>query len=367
MNRIRKRLSIVLSLFMAVVLLVPATADFVNAEETRMMNVNYVTEDGSPVKTVRVAVGESATEITKGDLQFIPEDYDIVEGELPKAIVATDSAVTIKVKKHVETPAFRMVRVEYINEAGTAVDTRRVKVNKGKDDTITVVAPEGYDLIGESEVLVKATDTTVKVMIKKHVEAPKTRWIHVEFINAAGAKVATKRVEVEYGKLAMTVVAPEGYDLVDTNNVISIDDNTTTVKVAVTKKVIEEPAKTRWIRVEYINAAGAVVATKRVEVEYGRLTLSVFAPEGYDLVDTNNVISIDDNTKTVKVAVMKIVDEPEENTKPNTDVEVNTPEENKDKAPNTGDRSNMLLWSTLLIGSAVCLFVNYKKRIAGNK
>ena len=181
---------------------------------------------------------------------------------------------------------------------------------------MTVTAPEGYDLLDTNNVISIDDNTkTVKVSVVKKVvepEAPKSRWIRVEFINAAGAVVATDRQDVEFGRLSMTVTAPEGYDLLDTNNVLSIDDNTKTVKVSVVKKAVEpEAPKSRWIRVEYINAAGAIVATERQNVEFGRLTMCVKAPEGYTLADTNNVLSISDETKTVKVSVLKAAAEPE--------------------------------------------------------
>ena len=241
--------------------------------------------------------------------------------------------------------------------------------------------------------IVQTNGNTVNVYLAKQAEpevtepeAPKARFIRVEYVNAAGAIVATERQKVEYGKLAMTVTAPKGYNLFDPNNVISIDDNTKTVKVTVVKEIVEpevtepEAPKARFIRVEYVNAAGAVVATERQKVEYGKLAMTVTPPEGYNLFDTNNVISIDDETKTVQVLVVKKSVEPEvtepeatkpeatepEATKPEaTKPEATKPESPKDNVPHTGDDTNMVMWMTLSVVSllgAVGVFLGMKKK-----
>ena len=167
---------------------------------------------------------------------------------------------------------------------------------------------------------------------------------------------------------------PEGrtIDIVQTNG--------NTVNVYLAKQAepeVTEPEapKARLIRVEYVNAAGAIVATERQKVEYGKLSLTVTAPKGYNLFDTNNVISIDDNTKTVKVLVVKEIVEPEatepEATKPEatepetTKPEATKPESPKDNVPHTGDDTNMVMWMTLSVVSllgAVGVFLGMKKK-----
>ena len=194
-----------------------------------------------------------------------------------------------------------------MNAAGAVVESRRVNVEYGRL-SMTVAAPEGYVLADTNNVISIDDNTkTVKVNVMK-ADAPVIgfRAIRVEFINPAEAIVATKRVNVQYGRLSMTVEAPEGYVLADSNNVIAIDDNTKTVKVAVMKAEGPEIGF-RAIRVEYVNAAGAIVSAERVNVQFGKLSITVAAPEGYKLFDTNNVIAIDDETKTVKVQVVKDV------------------------------------------------------------
>ena len=187
---------------------------------------------------------------------------------------------------------------------------------------------------------------------------------------------------------------PEGrtIDIVQTNG--------NTVNVYLAKQAepeVTEPEapKARLIRVEYVNAAGAIVATERQKVEYGKLAMTVTPPEGYNLFDTNNVISIDDNTKTVKVTVVKESVEPEatepeatepeatepettepEATKPETTEpdatkpeatkpEATKPESPKDNVPHTGDDTNMVMWMTLSVVSllgAVGVFLGMKKK-----
>ena len=280
-----------------------------NAPALRFISVEYVDMDGNTVDTQQV-------QVNNGQLSLVvnaPEGYNLFDTNNVISIDDLTTNVKVQVVKKEVKPEFRYVRVNYKNPAGETVATDRVKVELGRL-TMTVKAPEGYDLVDTNNVL-SIDDSTKSVnvaVIKKVVkpEVPAFRYVRVNYKNAAGATVATDRVKVELGRLTMTVKAPEGYDLVDTNNVLSIDDSTKSVNVAVIKKVVKpETPDFRYVRVNYKDAAGTTVAAERVKVELGRLTMTVKAPEGYDLVDTNNVISIDDSTKEIDVLVTKhIVD-----------------------------------------------------------
>ena len=162
------------------------------------------------------------------------------------------------------------------------------------------------------------------------VEKPEFRWVRVNYKDTAGRIVASERIKVEYGKLSIVVTPPDGYDLFDTNNEISISDKTIALDVSVVKKAEDTPdtnpdekpddkpdenpgkpdvepdeTEARDITVQFKDLEENIVATEKIKVEYGRLTMTVMPPKGYNLVDTNNVISIDDETEVVDVYVMK--------------------------------------------------------------
>ena len=161
----------------------------------------------------------------------------LVIGMVPAAVFADDAVETVPAVTTEEAEASTTKNVKVIfKENGTKVgDTVTVTVDQ---DATTVpesalTAPEGYKITSIGNIGNRNTCFVAVEKLPVEPEAPKSRWIRVEFINAAGAVVATDRQDIEFGRLSMTVTAPEGYDLVDTNNVISIDDNTKTVKVSV--------------------------------------------------------------------------------------------------------------------------------------
>ena len=239
-------------------------------------------------------------------------------------LVLPSASVFAKEKEDVTPPAaetykaMKEVKVVLRDENGKKVgETQKVDVEVYETTVpaTSIYTPEGYVIVSVGNInnrnYVYATVKKIEDE-KPEPEAPKSREISVEYVTTNGDTVATENVNVDYGRLSMTVKAPEGYNLFDTNNVIAIDDSTKTVQVLVVKETVEpEAPKFRFVRVEYKNTAGAIVATERVKVEYGRLTMTVKAPEGYNLADTNNVLSIDDNTDRVEVLVLKAEPKPE--------------------------------------------------------
>ena len=282
-----------------------ATAIVEPVKTTKLITVNYKTSTGMDKGQEKITVAKEATTIAATDLKRVPEGYKVV-GE----VTIDGRFATAIVEPIEEAPAFRYVRVEYVDAAGTTVVAKREKIEYGKL-TYVATAPEGYDLFDTNNVISIDDETTlITVEVRKHVDPqPEFRFVRVEYVDASGAKVSTKREKIEYGKLTYVATAPEGYDLFDTNNVISIDDETTLITVEVRKHVDPQP-EFRFVRVEYVDASGAKVSTKREKIEYGKLTYVATAPEGYDLFDTNNVISIDDETTLITVEVRKHVEAP---------------------------------------------------------
>ena len=262
-------------------------------ETSREVTVNFKTADGVTVETQKVDVeyGKLILTVTP------PKGYDLADTNNVLSIDDKTTEVNVQVIKKV--PTSREITVNYKTADGVTVGTEKVDVKYGKL-TLTVKAPEGYDLADTNNVL-SIDDKTTVVDVQVIKKAPTSREITVNYKTADGETVKTEKVDVEYGKLTLTVMPPKGYDLADTNNVLSIDDKTTVVDVQVIKQV----PKSRYINVYYKDPSGETVGTQRQDVEYGRLTITVTPPKGYDLVDTNNVISIDDKTTEVEVQVIK--------------------------------------------------------------
>ena len=150
-------------------------------------------------------------------------------------------------------------------------------------------APNGYKIVSVGTITSRGTCfVAVEKIEEVKPEAPKSRLVRVEYKNVAGAIVATERVNVEYGKLAMTVTAPEGYNLFDTNNVVSIDDETKTVEVLVVKEEVKPETETRLVTVNYKTSTGVDKGQEKIKVEKDATTISATdlknVPEGYKVV-----------------------------------------------------------------------------------
>ena len=371
---------------------------------TKLITVKYQTSTGVDKGQEKIKVEKDAAIIPVTDLKNVPEGYKVVgvveiDGRFAKAIVEP-------VEEAKPEATTKLITVNYQTSTGVDKGQEKIKVEK---DAVLIPAtdlkkvPKGYRVVGAVEIDGRFAKAIVEPVEEAKPEAPKSRLVRVEYVNAAGAIVEARRVNVEYGRLALTVSAPEGYRLFDTNNVISIDDETKTVKVLVVKEEAKpEAPKSRLIRVEYKTVSGRIVATERQNIEYGRLALTVKAPEGYRLFDTNNVISIDDETKTVEVLVVAIetaepvdpenpvdpedpVDpegtvKPEDSAKPEDAVK---PEDTvkpadttkpaapvteeaaaKTEVPKTGDEANVILWVSVLAASAagIALVANKKRK-----
>ena len=222
-------------------------------------------------------------------------------------------AVTPSVTETVEEVGFKRVKVIYRdgNERGGEA---RVMIS---EDATTIPAtnlkvPEGYHIVSVGNINKRGS---LFVSVAKNEEAKPevtTKLITVRYQTSTGVDKGQEKITVE--KDATTIPetdlknVPEGYKVV---GAVEIDGRFATAIVEPIETTKPEESKVRFVRVEYVNAAGAIVSSSRVKVKDNQSTITVATPEGYDLFDTNNVLSIDDNTDRVEVFVMKAEPKPE--------------------------------------------------------
>ena len=125
------------------------------------------------------------------------------------------------------------------------------------------------------------------------------RDVEVRYIDNDGNLFLSEEVSIPYGKWTYAVTPPEGYLLVDTNNIISIDDYTEKIDVVVKEK------EKKSIVVKYETSTGIEKGRQRISVYADALEIKESAltqvPEGYEVVSIGAI----ENT-TVHVVVEAI-------------------------------------------------------------
>ena len=122
------------------------------------------------------------------------------------------------------------------------------------------------------------------------------REVIVYYVDENGKVVSSKSENIAYGKWTYYAEAPEGYVLFDTNNVISIDDNTTDIHIEVRAK------EKKSVLVTYKTSSEMVKGTERITVDADALEIRESSlkrvPGGYKVV---SISAIEDNAVTAIV------------------------------------------------------------------
>ena len=227
---------------------------------------------------------------------------------LPASTVLAEEGRADKVNSVLKASQKR-ITVKY--KTSTGMDKGQENVFVAPDTTIISTdllknVPAGFKVVDTVKVDGRFATAIVEPIGEEVTPTPAFRYIRVEYKNIAGGIVDSRRVKVDYGKLTFIAQAPEGYELVDTNNVISIDDGTKSLSIEVREKVAPQYSS---IQVRYVTSTGSVKGTQRITVEKNRLVLSeaelTRVPEGYKVVDLGNMIK----NNQVEVVVAPIEEE----------------------------------------------------------
>ena len=129
--------------------------------------------------------------------------------------------------------------------------------------------------------------------------------------------VGTRQVTVAEGETltlnaaALAVLVPEGYELQNKDQSVNVTYNTAEVRVLVSKIEVPAPAN-KNVPIKFMTDGTTVVGTREVTVAEGEevvlngAALAVLAPEGYELVNKDQSVKVNFNTKEVRVLVSKI-------------------------------------------------------------
>ena len=183
---------------------------------------------------------------------LVPEGHELVE------VTDIDNAthfVTATVKKTAVAPTTKVINVKYETSTGIYKDQETVTVPK--DATVVPVelltkVPEGYQVVGKVEINGAYAKAIVDPIETEVPDDSNSRHIRVTFkMNGTGRTVDIKTFNVPDDQMSLTITAPEGYKLFDTNNVIALEKGQFEYVVLLTV----EPTY-RSVRIDYVLASG---------------------------------------------------------------------------------------------------------------
>ena len=372
----------------------------VPAPANKNVPIKFMTDGTTVVGTREVTVAEGEEVVLNGAALAVlaPEGYELVNKDQSVKVTYNTAEVRVLVSEiEVPAPANKNVPIKFMTDGTTVVGTREVTVAEGEEvvlngAALAVLAPEGYELVNKDQsVKVNFNTKEVRVLVSKiEVPAPANKNVPIKFMTDGTTVVGTREVTVAEGETltlnaaALAVLAPEGYELVNKDQSVKVTYNTAEVRVLVSKIEVPAPAN-KNVPIKFMTDGTTVVGTREVTVAEGEevvlngAALAVLAPEGYELVNKDQSVKVNFNTKEVRVLVSQVVvpteptvpeeTKPEETkpeeTKPEETKPVETkPEESKPvetkpaategKTPNTGDASHAMTWVLLLTVSAVC-------------
>lgn len=139
------------------------------APVTKQIIVNYVDTDGQTVKSDSLSgtVGDNISLNLK-----LPEGYELVAGQsIPSSITVAeneDQTITVKIK---QAPVSRTLVLNYVDEDGNTIKTTTLNGMIGKNLSISVQVPNGYELSN-------ATEVPSSILLKK--DTPQALMIHIK-------------------------------------------------------------------------------------------------------------------------------------------------------------------------------------------
>ena len=377
----------------------------VPAPANKNVPIKFMTDGTTVVGTREVTVAEGEEVVLNGAALAVlaPEGYELVNKDQSVKVTYNTAEVRVLVSEiEVPAPANKNVPIKFMTDGTTVVGTREVTVAEGEEvvlngAALAVLAPEGYELVNKDQsVKVNFNTKEVRVLVSKiEVPAPANKNVPIKFMTDGTTVVGTREVTVAEGETltlnaaALAVLAPEGYELVNKDQSVKVTYNTAEVRVLVSKIEVPAPAN-KNVPIKFMTDGTTVVGTREVTVAEGEevvlngAALAVLAPEGYELVNKDQSVKVNFNTKEVRVLVSQVVvpteptvpeeTKPEETKPEETKPEETKPEETKPvetkpeeskpvetkpaategKTPNTGDASHAMTWVLLLTVSAVC-------------
>ena len=319
------------------------------APANKNIPVKFMT-DGTTVvgtKFVTVAEGEEVT-LRPADLQVLLDSIslelgyklELVNNDQNTVVQYNNSEVRVIVKK-VETPApaNKEIPIKFMTDGTTVAGTRYVTVAEGEEGVLTATALQvladslGLELLDKEQSVVYTYNTPeIRVFVKKAENpAPANKNITIKFMTDGTTVAGTANVTVAEGEtltlraIDLQVLADSldlGLELVNNEQIVTIDFNTSEVRVLVKK--IEAPAPGhKNLPIKFMTDGSTVVGTRYFTVVEGEETelkasaLKVLADSlaeelGYELELLNNEQSvyINYNTSEVRVLVKKVEAEP---------------------------------------------------------
>ena len=403
MNKFRKTLCVLLclALFASVALPMGAFA----ADEQRTATIRFVEKDMKLVENVEVKIPTGYYEMGVNELkEYVPVGYELIDETTGIVFYEKSPFAYVLVNKVPEVET-RDLTIRYTTGGSNVVEDVKIQIPVGEytltAEEMNAHMPEGYALTTNDELKVSEKANMVYVLVSKiEVPAPANKNVPIKFMTDGTTVVGTCEVTVAEGETltlnaaALAVLAPEGYELVNKDQSVKVTFNTAEVRVLVSKIEVPAPAN-KNVPIKFMTDGTTVVGTREVTVAEGEevvlngAALAVLAPEGYELVNKDQSVKVNFNTKEVRVLVSQVVvpteptvpeetkpeeTKPEETkpvetkpeeTKPEETKPVETkPEESKPvetkpaategKTPNTGDASHAMTWVLLLTVSAVC-------------
>ena len=281
----------------------------------------------------------------------------------------------------------RTATIKFVEKGMKLVENVEVKIPTGYYEMgvneLKEYVPVGYELIDETTGIVFYEKSPFAYVLVNKVPEVETRDLTIRYTTGGSNVVEDVKIQIPVGEYTLTAEEmnahmPEGYALT-TNDELKVSEKANMVYVLVSKIEVPAPAN-KNVPIKFMTDGTTVVGTCEVTVAEGETltlnaaALAVLAPEGYELVNKDQSVKVNFNTKEVRVLVSQVVvpteptvpeeTKPEE-TKPEETKPVETkPEESKPvetkpaategKTPNTGDASHAMTWVLLLTVSAVC-------------
>ena len=263
--------------------------------ETKYVNIQFETEDGTKLGGGDILVDKDTTMISYAELAeliALPVGYEFCEsGDL---YIDNFSQVIIKVRK-IETTKY--VNIQFETEDGTKLGGGDILVDK--DTTIIsyaelaelIALPVGYEFCESGDLYIGQESITVRV--RKIVKE-----VSIIYQNRAGKVIKTETMSVDSDAIHINtskLQAPNGYIIAVVGDLTIDKDN----KVYVTLDAAQKN-----IRIIYKTPNGNIIKSQSKVVAYDSRyinTNELNAPSGYEIISSGNVIRITDNKAIVYV------------------------------------------------------------------
>ena len=271
------------------------TVDIYVSLKTQIITVNLM--DGSQQVGEPLTVELPITEITLSGKTIsgnanMPYDYVLVNPEAEYSVV--DGSIRVPVRERT-----RIFTVFFVDETGRTVGVQKFNDLKVSVPSVTVTAPENYELVGSATIPLQKTDRDAHVQVRV-----KTRTVTITFTvgEMTLGQPVTSEVSVLVSELnaeMLNPLLPERYELVDPEATYAIGEGA--VEVPLQKKP-------RDITVYFMHGEDVVHQYVEEDVAPDAKSITVVAPEGYKLIGTDGVVWINPDNDTVYVDVGYITD-----------------------------------------------------------